>query len=50
MTPDIVGQELNLKSTQTVIYWEGDVNIGGEVNGAPVKGVGYTELNPPAGG
>ena len=50
VTPQLVDQELDLQSTQGVIYWEGDVNVRGEVYGVPVRGVGYTELNPPASG
>jgi predicted secreted hydrolase len=45
--PDVRNQELDLKATQGNSYWEGDVSVEGQVNGAPVAGVGYTELNPP---
>jgi hypothetical protein len=27
------------------VYWEGDVTIKGQINGAEVHGVGYTEIN-----
>jgi predicted secreted hydrolase len=50
ITPDQVNQELNLASTQGVVYWEGDVAVRGTIDGSPVAGVGYTEINPPAGG
>jgi predicted secreted hydrolase len=45
--PDVRNQELDLKATQGNSYWEGDVSVEGQVDGAPVAGVGYTELNPP---
>jgi predicted secreted hydrolase len=47
VTPDLMDQELDLRSTQGNAYWEGDVSVQGKVDGAPVSGVGYTELNPP---
>jgi predicted secreted hydrolase len=47
VTPDLVDQELDLRSTQGNAYWEGDVSVHGEVDGAAVTGVGYSELNPP---
>jgi predicted secreted hydrolase len=47
VTPDLRDQELDLRSTQGNAYWEGDVSVQGIVGGAPVSGVGYTELNPP---
>jgi predicted secreted hydrolase len=47
ITPDLRDQELDLRSTQGNAYWEGDVTVQGRVDGAPVSGVGYTELNPP---
>jgi predicted secreted hydrolase len=49
ISPDQVNQELNLLATQGVAYWEGDVSVHGTVNGSAVSGVGYTEINPPAG-
>jgi hypothetical protein len=30
-------------------YWEGDVSIQGKIDGSPVHGVGYTEINPSPG-
>ena len=47
ITPDQLGQELDLQTTQGVAYWEGDVSVRGQIAGAPVEGVGYTEINPP---
>jgi hypothetical protein len=29
------------------VYWEGDTTVRGVLNGRPVAGVGYTEINPP---
>ena len=49
ITPDLVDQELDLLDTQGVAYWEGDVSIQGQINGVPVAGVGYTEINPVGG-
>jgi predicted secreted hydrolase len=48
ITPNLVDQELDLLSTQGVVYWEGDVTVQGTVGGSSVAGVGYTEINPPA--
>jgi predicted secreted hydrolase len=48
ITPDLVNQELNLASTQGVVYWEGDVAVTGNIGGSPVVGAGYTEINPPS--
>jgi predicted secreted hydrolase len=48
VTPDLLNQEVDLEDTQGVVYWEGDVTISGQINGQPVHGVGYTEINPPA--
>jgi predicted secreted hydrolase len=47
ITPDLRDQELDLRSTQGNAYWEGDVSVQGKVDGAPVTGAGYTEINPP---
>jgi predicted secreted hydrolase len=47
ITPDQVNQELNLLAAQGVAYWEGDSAVHGVINGSPVTGVGYTEINPP---
>jgi predicted secreted hydrolase len=45
--PDVRDQELDLRSSQGVAYWEGDVSVSATVNGKAVAGVGYTEINPP---
>jgi predicted secreted hydrolase len=45
--PDLLDQELDLRSSQGVAYWEGSVSIHGTLDGKPVTGVGYTEINPP---
>jgi predicted secreted hydrolase len=47
VTPDLLDQELDLLDSQGVVYWEGDVSIQGQIDGRPVHGVGYTEINPP---
>jgi predicted secreted hydrolase len=47
VTPDLRDQELDLRTTQGVAYWEGDVSVHGQIDGAAVSGVGYTEINPP---
>ncbi|MCW2910189.1 MAG: carotenoid 1,2-hydratase [Actinomycetia bacterium] len=46
VSPDLVNSELNLASTQGVVYWEGDTAVHGVINGQPVAGAGYTEINP----
>ena len=48
VTPDLRDQEVDLPAQDTV-YWEGDVTISGKINGAPVTGDGYIELNPNVG-
>lgn len=47
VSPDLRDQELDLRSAQGVVYWEGDVAVNGTLNGVGVSGVGYTEINPP---
>jgi predicted secreted hydrolase len=47
VTPDLRDQELDLRQTQDVVYWEGDVSLRGQIDGVAVTGVGYTEINPP---
>jgi hypothetical protein len=47
VTPDLVDQELDLRAEQGNAYWEGDSSISGVLDGKPVSGVGYTEINPP---
>ena len=47
ITPRQVDQEVDLTATpQGNAYWEGDVTVRGVLNGAPVTGAGYTEINP----
>jgi predicted secreted hydrolase len=48
ITPDLLDQELDLRQSQGVAYWEGDVSVRGTINGQRVTGVGYTEINPPS--
>jgi predicted secreted hydrolase len=50
VTPYLADSEVDLLNTQNLVYWEGDVAIQGQVNGADVHGVGYTEIAPPTGG
>jgi predicted secreted hydrolase len=47
VTPDVADQEVDLRSVQGTVYWEGDCSVSGVLAGKPVSGVGYTELNPP---
>ncbi len=44
VTPAMSDQELDLTKMGALDYWEGACAIEGRVAGAPVKGVGYTEL------
>jgi len=44
VTPAMADQELDLTKMGALDYWEGACAIEGRVAGAPVKGVGYTEL------
>jgi len=50
LTPTLADQEIRAPAPAKVTYWEGEVRIAGEKNGAPVTGVGYTELTGYAGG
>ena len=45
--PDLLDQEVAVAHQQGPVYWEGDVTVSGVLDGRPVHGVGYTELNPP---
>jgi predicted secreted hydrolase len=49
VTPAMADQELHLTKMGALDYWEGACSIDGSVGGAPVKGVGYTELTGYAG-
>lgn len=47
VTPRLVDQEVNLTDTpQGNAYWEGDATVRGTLNGRPVGGVSYVEINP----
>jgi hypothetical protein len=47
VTPRQVDQEVNLLETpQGNAYWEGDSAVRGVINGLPVAGAGYAEINP----
>jgi predicted secreted hydrolase len=46
ISPDLVDQELDLRTIQGVAYWEGDVAVRGHIDGRRASGVGYTEINP----
>lgn len=45
--PDLRNQEVDAQSSQGVAYWEGDVGVSGRIDGRTVRGIGYTEINPP---
>jgi predicted secreted hydrolase len=49
VSPTMADQELRLSKMGAPAYWEGACTIEGQVAGAPVKGVGYTELTGYAG-
>ena len=42
--PIFSGQELVTRKTTKVTYWEGSVQIRGELEGKPVTGMGYVEM------
>jgi predicted secreted hydrolase len=47
ISPRQLDQEVNLIDTpQGNAYWEGDSAVSGVINGKPVVGTGYTEINP----
>jgi predicted secreted hydrolase len=50
LTPTLADQEIRAPAPARVTYWEGEVKIAGDRNGAPVTGVGYGELTGYAGG
>jgi predicted secreted hydrolase len=50
LNPTLPDQEIRAAAPGQVIYWEGEVKITGTKNGAPLKGLGYTELTGYAGG
>jgi predicted secreted hydrolase len=49
VTPAMADQELRLTKMGALDYWEGACSISGSVAGAPITGVGYTELTGYAG-
>jgi predicted secreted hydrolase len=50
LAPTLADQEIRAPAPAQVTYWEGEVKIAGDKNGAPVSGVGYAELTGYAGG
>jgi predicted secreted hydrolase len=50
LTPALPDQEIRSQAPAKVTYWEGQVKIEGDKNGAPVNGLGYAELTGYAGG
>jgi predicted secreted hydrolase len=48
-TPAMADQELRLAKMGALSYWEGACTVAGQVGGAAVTGVGYTELTGYAG-
>jgi predicted secreted hydrolase len=50
LTPTLPDQEIRAQVPARMNYWEGEVKIAGEKNGASVKGLGYAELTGYAGG
>lgn len=44
LTPSLADQELQTQATTGVTYWEGEVVVGGTVDGVVVDGLGYVEL------
>ena len=44
ITPEVLNQELDTRSTTGVIYWEGANRVSGTLNGQPIKGAAYVEL------
>jgi len=50
LTPTVPDQEIRSPAPAKVTYWEGQVKIEGDKNGASVAGLGYAELTGYAGG
>lgn len=44
VSPVLLDQELDTRASTGVTYWEGEVTVAGERNGAPISGLGYVEL------
>jgi predicted secreted hydrolase len=49
VTAAIDDQELRTGQTAGVTYWEGTIDVSGNVKGKPVKGRGYLEMTGYAG-
>ena len=45
---DVIGRlhvsELDTTASTGVVYWEGEVEVAGSVEGSPLTGLGYVEL------
>ena len=50
LTPALADQEIRTQAPAKVTYWEGQVQIAGSKQGAPLTGQGYAELTGYAGG
>ncbi|TGK01551.1 carotenoid 1,2-hydratase [Leptospira langatensis] len=46
ISPKFEEQEFDARSSTGLAYWEGGVNVSGEIDGKTVKGIGYLELKP----
>lgn len=46
ISPKFEEQEFDARSSTGLIYWEGAVKVGGDIDGKSVKGKGYLELKP----
>lgn len=44
LSPTLTDQELIARTMGGIVYWEGSVRVRGTSRGAPVTGLGYTEL------
>lgn len=44
ISPEVLDQELDTRTTTGVIYWEGANRVSGTLNGRPVSGAAYVEL------
>ena len=44
LVPSLPDQELDTRASTGTIYWEGEVEVSGAVEGAVVTGLGYVEL------
>jgi predicted secreted hydrolase len=46
VTPLLKDQELVVSAAAAGAYWEGDSSVSGDIDGQPVTGVSYVEINP----